>query len=351
MSVPASMKALVIQENKTVAVQDCPVPAIDDDEVLIKTSAVALNNVEWKVVEYFGVPGSILGIDAAGEIVQVGKNVTQRKVGERVATFTHGGHYTDRGAYAEYLKASADLVWVLPESLSYEQAAALTCGVWTTVQGLFHPARLGLVGPTAEAPAERDEWVFVYGGSTSCGQYATQLLRASGYKVVTTCSPRNFAHLTALGASAVVDYHGPHAEVVQDIKAATGDTIQFAIDCISTKASQQISQDVIKPGGGKVLILLGPEEIEVRADVVRIPMLLYTALGRPFTMFGTDFPAAPSDKAQIAAFCETMPRLVEQGRLKPNPLKTWEGGLAAIPEGLQYIKEGKNSAEKLVYRL
>ena len=80
-------------------------------------------------------------------------------------------------------------------------------------------------------------------------------------------------------------------------------------------------------------------------------MLLYTALGRPFTMFGTDFPAAPSDKAQIAAFCEIMPRLVEQGRLKPNPLKTWEGGLAAIPEGLQYIKEGKNSAEKLVYRL
>ena len=60
--------------------------------------------------------------------MQVGKNVTQRKVGERVATFTHGGHYTDRGAYAEYLKASADLVWVLPESLSYEQAAAMTCG-------------------------------------------------------------------------------------------------------------------------------------------------------------------------------------------------------------------------------
>ncbi len=68
-------------------------------------------------------------------------------------------------------------------------------------------------------------------------------------------------------------------------------------------------------------------------------------------MMMQEWPLAPSDKAQLVAFCENMPRLVEQGRLKPNLLKVWEGGLAAIPDGLQYMKEGKLSAEKIVYRL
>ncbi|KAI0764949.1 GroES-like protein [Fomes fomentarius] len=353
MTLPSTMKALVIQENRTVALQDRPVPTIDDDEVLIKTGAVALNNVEWKLVAFIGIPGTILGVDLAGEIVQVGKNVTQRKVGERVATFVHGAHYADRGAFAEYVKASADLVWVLPETMAYEQAAAMTCGVWTTLQALFHEARLGLPGePSPDVPTvERDEWVFVYGGSTSTGQYAIQLLRAAGYKVATTCSPRNFALVTALGANAVFDYHGPLAEVVQSIKAAAGDTVRSAIDCISIKESQQISQDVIAPGGGKVAILLPKVEIEERPDVQRIFLLLYTVLGRPFTMMMKEWPLAPSDKAQLVAFCKNMPRLVERGRLKPNLLKVWRGGLAAIPDGLQYMKEGKLSAEKIVYRL
>lgn len=46
-----------------------------------------------------------------------------------------------------------------------------------------------------------------------------------------------------------------------------------------------------------------------------------------------------------------MPILIEQGRLVPNPIKLWPGGLAAIPEGVQYMQEGKQSAEKIVFSL
>lgn len=92
----------------------------------------------------------------------------------------------------------------------------------------------------------------------------------AGYKVATTCSSRNFTLVTALGANAVFDYHGPLTEVVRSIKAAAGDTIRSAIDCISIKESQQISQDVIAPGGGKVAVLLPKVEIDERPDVQRI---------------------------------------------------------------------------------
>lgn len=49
------------------------------------------------------------------------------KVGDRVAGFTQGGTYEDRGAYAEYVKAAAELVWPIPEGVSFEEAATMGC--------------------------------------------------------------------------------------------------------------------------------------------------------------------------------------------------------------------------------
>ena len=76
-------------------------------------------------VDYVGVPGSILGCDFSGVVVKVGKNVSTPKVGDHVAGFVHGAMYSDEGAFAEYVKASADVVWTVPENtFSHELAAA-----------------------------------------------------------------------------------------------------------------------------------------------------------------------------------------------------------------------------------
>ena len=80
-------------------------------------------------------------------------------------------------------------------------------------------------------------------------------------------------------------------------------------------------------------------------------ILLYTVFGRPFRMIGMNFAVRPYDTQQIADFCAKMPRLIDRGMLRPNPLKVWKGSLAAIPEGMQYIKDGKHSAEKNVFKL
>lgn len=78
-------------------------------------------------------PKAIIGCDYSGTVVKLGNNVSNKniKVGDRVAGCVHGGLFTDKGSYAEYLKVQSDLTFKVPERLSFEEAA--TFGVpWIT---------------------------------------------------------------------------------------------------------------------------------------------------------------------------------------------------------------------------
>ncbi|EIW55702.1 oxidoreductase [Trametes versicolor FP-101664 SS1] len=347
-TIPQLMKALVVQPDKTLTVVgDHPVPPIGENDVLVRTVAVALGPPDLLALKAPPPPGlpPILGCDWAGEIVQVGTNVNSRTVGQRVAGFVRGGRSAECGAFAEYVKSPADLVWPIPEALSFEEAAAMSIGTYTCAQALYHKGRLELPLPGDDVP-ERDEWVFIYGGSSSCGQYAIQLARASGFKVVTTSSPRNFDLLKSLGAAAVFDYHDP--AVVDKVKAATGDTIRHGLDAIGQPETQELSQKVFGPAGGKLLTLMWANKTRVREDVELKFTLVHTGLGLAIDMPGARFPASPEDTAEMVTFAATVPRLVEQGRLRPNPIRRLAGGLAAIPEGLKLLEEGKVSGEKIV---
>lgn len=79
-------------------------------------------------VDYLGVPGSVVGCDFSGVVAKVGRNVSTPKVGDHVAGFVHGGQFPDEGAFAEYVKTPAELVWAVPENtLSHDEAATLSC--------------------------------------------------------------------------------------------------------------------------------------------------------------------------------------------------------------------------------
>ena len=58
-----------------------------------------------------------------------------------------------------------------------------------------------------------------------------------------------------------------------------------------------------------------------------------------------------ADVAHMAAFLAKLPQLVQDGLVKPLPIKMWEGGFAAVPDRLQYMRDDKVSAEKIVYRV
>ena len=71
----------------------------------------------------------MLGVDFSGIVACVGKNVTTPAVGAHVSGFVHGGAFPDEGAFSEYTRTPAELVWeVPPNTLSHEQAASVSCG-------------------------------------------------------------------------------------------------------------------------------------------------------------------------------------------------------------------------------
>ena len=175
---------------------DTPVPA--DDEVLVRVRAASVNPADWYGMT--GLPvarfGSglrapkdpRLGVDFAGIVEAIGKNVTHVAPGDEV----YGGR---TGAFAEYVSVK-NAVARMPERLSFEQAAAVPVAAITALQGLRDKARL--------EPGER---VLVHGASGGVGTFAVQIAKALGAGHVTAvCSTRNVEQARSLGADRVVDY-------------------------------------------------------------------------------------------------------------------------------------------------
>lgn len=104
-------------------------------------------------------------------------------------------------------------------SMSYESASVLPLGLSTAACGLFEKDQLALVHPPASGKiTPSGETLLIWGGASSVGSNAIQLAIASGYQVISTASPKNFANVKHLGARQVFDYNSP--TVVSDIVAA-----------------------------------------------------------------------------------------------------------------------------------
>jgi NADPH:quinone reductase-like Zn-dependent oxidoreductase len=136
---------------------------------------------------------SILGYDVAGEVVEVGKDVTRFQVRDRVVGFAVGtdGKVNDpaEGAFQEYVVLRPDLTSPIPSSLSYEAASVIPLGLSTAAAGLFQKDTLALHLPSL-SPKPTGQTLIVWGGSTSVGCNAIQLGVAAGHEVFTTYSAR-----------------------------------------------------------------------------------------------------------------------------------------------------------------
>ena len=162
---------------------------------------------------------AVLGGDLAGEVVEVGEDVTRLCVGDRVLGQAVGmdprRNRASEGAFQHYTIVTDLLAAPIPASLAYEDACVLPLTLTTAATGLFHNEYLALKLPTAPASKPNGEALLVWAGASSVGSNAIQLASAAGYEVLTTASPNNFAYVQKLGASKVFDYH--ILTVVEDI--------------------------------------------------------------------------------------------------------------------------------------
>lgn len=355
------MKALVTVEGHKTELQEAPLPTLDKDEILVRTLAVTINPTDWKHVALISGPGNRVGCDFVGVVEQLGpevKNASLKK-GDRVAGFVHGGLTNDRGSFAEYLKTNSEIVAKVPDNVDDLTAASLGIGGETAVQALFH--RLALPVPDfSNGPVKVTDGspeILIWSGSTTVGQWAIQLAHISGYKVITTASPKNHQLLKDLGADDLYDYRD---ETTPQKIAAKYPNLSKALDCISEHGTQQLCVKSLGTKGGDLVVLLKPdkEAIELRKGEVNIiHTLAYTALGRPF-----NYGRAVYDEDRVTADSALMKEwlngdeghfyhLFQKGLLRGNRIKEMSGGLEGIPEGLKYVQEGKASAEKLTYRI
>jgi NADPH:quinone reductase-like Zn-dependent oxidoreductase len=174
----------------------------------------------------------VLGCDASGVVVEAGKEAESHfKVGDRVCGCTRLGE-PGYGTFQEYFLMDANLTIPLPKKISFHEGSSVGVGSETACLGLFNGLKIKLPNPKS-LPDARDEWILILGGAGSVGQYAVQLAKLSGYKVVATCSQKSASLVQRLGADAVIDYRKSEEEQLQDLKAITGGNFFGVFDTVA----------------------------------------------------------------------------------------------------------------------
>ena len=146
-SLPTSQKALKVHGPGDVRLQDdIPLPHLEDDAVLVRIHCTALNPVDVKVLDRGPIIGATLGCEFSGDIVKVGAAVTNERliVGAAVFGCVYGNHpgQPDNGAFAEYIAIPADLVYLLPKHISYQEAVTVAVGLATVGLSTYYPWKL-----------------------------------------------------------------------------------------------------------------------------------------------------------------------------------------------------------------
>jgi NADPH:quinone reductase-like Zn-dependent oxidoreductase len=173
---------------------------MNDDEVLVRVRAAAVNHADWVYTSgrpliarlAFGLrsPKQIVrGKDLAGQVEEVGKNVTQFRPGDEVYS------EVEAGAFAEHAIVPAKLLAMKPANLTFEQAATVPLSARTALQALRDGGNL-----------QPGQTVLINGASGGVGTYAVQIAKAIGGKVTGVASARNAELVRSLGASKVIDY-------------------------------------------------------------------------------------------------------------------------------------------------
>ena len=177
--------------------REIEVPVVGDDRVLVKVRAASVNALDWHLMQrlphligkLLRQPASrVRGVDMAGHVEAVGRNVTQWKPGNEV--FGVG-----IGAFAEYAATIEGRLAPKPRNLTFEQAAAIPVAGCTALQGLRDKGQV--------QPGHR---VLVYGAGGGVGTFAVQVAKALGAHVTAVSSSENMDLVRSIGADEVVDY-------------------------------------------------------------------------------------------------------------------------------------------------
>jgi len=298
---------------------DIAKPTPTEDQILVKVHAASVNPLDWhfiegtpKIMRALGVglrkpKDARLGVDFAGTVEAVGKNVTQFKAGDEV----FGGR---DGAFAEYVCPRADrAVTLKPANISFEQAASVNIAGITALQALRDKGKV--------QPGQK---VLINGASGGVGTFAVQIAKSLDAEVTGVCSTRNLEMVRSLGADHVIDY------TKEDF--AKGDQrYDVILDNVPNHSLSECRR-ILNPQGKYVMIGGGgPNDNRWIGPFGR---LIQTLVLSPFVSQKMGMMMAELKKSDLAILGDMM----QSGKLKPVIDRTYK--LSELPAAIAYLEEG-----------
>jgi NADPH:quinone reductase-like Zn-dependent oxidoreductase len=233
-----AMKAIVYRcygSPDVLKLEDIAKPTVEADRVLVRVHAASVNPLDWHYIRGdpyvmrlgvgLGTPDDIrLGVDFAGTVEAVGKDVKRVKPGDEV----FGGR---DGAFGQYVSVREQGALALkPANLTFEQAAAVPVAAVTALQALRDEGKL--------QPGQK---VLINGASGGVGTFAVQIAKTLGAEVTGVSSTRNVELVRSLGADRVVDY-------TREDFTQGAQQYDLVLDCVGNRPLLDYRR-ILKPGG------------------------------------------------------------------------------------------------------
>jgi NADPH:quinone reductase-like Zn-dependent oxidoreductase len=301
------MKAAVYTKGKSgkvLEMNDLERPVPKNNEVLIRICAASVNPLDWRM------KSQRPGVDIAGEVVAVGSAVTQFKPGEAVFGLC-------KGAFAEYACAREDRLVPKPESMSFDQAAAVPIAGLTALQGLRDKGHL--------QPGQK---VLINGAAGGIGTFAVQIAKSFGANVTGVCSTKNVELVRSLGADRVIDY-------TRDDFTQESQRYDLLLDNVGNRTVSAMRR-VLTPSG-KCVMAGAPKELWVVFSRLFKALAQSLFLKQKFVFF-----IAKMNRDDLTTLCG----LIKDGKVTPAIDRRYP--LTDTADAIAYVEAGHAPAKVVI---
>ncbi|KAK7439293.1 hypothetical protein CaCOL14_001662 [Colletotrichum acutatum] len=338
----------VITPDIQVEIRDVPTPVPKAGEVLVRVVVSGTNPKDWKVPCIYVQHPLNSGDDFAGVVEQVGEGVFEFKPGDRVAALHQIG--TSGGSFAEYAISPATTTFLIPDKISFAEAATIPMACLVASFGLYDVLRL----PTPWLPpGTLSNPLVIHGAGTAIGTFAIKLAKASNIRPIIVTAGNSAEDIRGLldfgQGDAIIDYRQSSKRVVAEIQSA-----------------------ILKAGSGPALCGLDAATNEDGAP--EYTGILIEALGTQSGLSGNrprvatvqggarvsglvdgdyiNVMLAHTGSKEQRCFGSTMSHLftygMANGWLTAHPIEIVQGGLEGLGEALTRLRDGKVFGKKLI---
>lgn len=319
------MKAMLTDENKNLVWTEVENPVLKDDEILIKTSAFALNRADLlqRNGDYPSPPGcpEWMGLEISGVIEKMGAIAEEKsdfKIGDKVCALLGGG------GYSEYSAVRYDMVLPVPKGFSMVEAAAIPEVYSTAYLNLF-----------IEGNLKKNETYLVFAGASGVGIASTQIAKAYGAKVIATVrSDEKKEELKKFGADIIVNTKKEDIE-----KIFSENDVNLVIDCVGGENMGKCFALMARYGRWIDIATLGGDFSEID---------LKTVYKKGLKLIGSTLRSRTEEmKAQILSEIKNnVYPYFENGTFKPEIYKVFD--VSETEEAHKLMAENKNIGKIVV---